>query len=131
MTNLNDQVNHIVKQIEDGAETECCPACGASLMSWTEVPEGTQVCDGCGDDIDQTMNGYDYLSDVLDIEYIVGADKTTLLGARIMVTFGGPTIWINTRTKQVEGGWWGESVTRAYHSDAMDLEGTVEELFAC
>jgi predicted RNA-binding Zn-ribbon protein involved in translation (DUF1610 family) len=130
MTNLNDQVNHIVNQIENSADVESCTHCGTNLALWAEG-DYSQDCPDCGEEIAREMNGYDYLSDVLDIEYIVGSDKTTLLGARILVTFGGPNIWINTKTKQVEGAWWGESVTRSYHSDAMDLEGTVEELFAC
>lgn len=75
-------------------------------------------------------SGFDYLEDALDIQYIVNGDKQ-FLGARILVAFGGPNIWINTQTKTVEGYWWGESKFASYHNDEMDVEGAVEELWNC
>ena len=76
------------------------------------------------------MSGYDYLNDALDIEYTVSSDKQ-YLGARVLVTCGGPNIWIDTRLKQVQGYWWNESFIESYASDAMDLDGTLEEFFNC
>jgi len=82
------------------------------------------------------MDGLEYLSDALDIEYIVGSNRDNnnereLLGARILVAFGGPNIWINTRTKQVEGYWWGDSCTMSYDNDAFDLDDAIETLWRC
>ena len=71
----------------------------------------------------------DYLEGVLDIEYVVGSDGE-YRGARVLVAFGGPTIWINTRTNTVEGGWWEESA-RAHFDDEIGLNETLEELFNC
>ena len=71
----------------------------------------------------------DYLNGALDIEYIVGSDGD-YRGARILVAFGGPTIWINTRTNTVEGGWWQDSA-HATFDDAIGLDETLEELFNC
>ena len=62
---------------------------------------------------DELMSAFDYLQDALDIEYIVNG-KREVLGARILVAFGGPNIWINTRTKQVEGYWWGDKCIMSY-----------------
>jgi len=76
------------------------------------------------------FSAFDYLSDVLDIEYIVNSKKE-YLGARILVAFGGPNIWINTRTKQVEGYWWGDSSILSYENDAMDLDSALSELYNC
>ena len=80
-------------------------------------------------DEDRT-SALDYLQDALDIEYVVSSKKE-YLGARILVAFGGPNIWINTRTKQVEGYWWGDKCIMSYDDDAMGLDGTLSELFNC
>ncbi len=79
---------------------------------------------------DEPMTAFDYLQDALDIEYIVASDRKTYLGARVLVAFGGPNIWINTRTKIVEGHWWGDSYTEAY-TDNIGLDEALEELFNC
>jgi hypothetical protein len=76
------------------------------------------------------VSAYDYLQDVLDIEYVVGSDKR-YLGARVLVAFGGPNIWINTRTKQVEGFWWGDSAIVSYNRDEMDLDSALEDFYNC
>lgn len=79
---------------------------------------------------DQPFSAFDYLQDVLDIEWIVNRDKE-YLGARVLVSFGGPNIWINTRTKQVEGYWWGDSCIMFYSDDALDIDGALSELYNC
>jgi hypothetical protein len=79
---------------------------------------------------DEPMTAFDYLQDALDIEYIVSSDRKTYLGARVLVAFGGPNIWINTRTKTVEGHWWADSYSEAY-TDSIGLDEALEELFNC
>jgi hypothetical protein len=101
---LREQVQHIVSTIETG---EYEPS-----------------------DEDSGCSGYDYLSDVLDFEWILNNDKT-LRGARILVAFGGPNIWINTRTQQVEGYWWGDTVILDYHQDELGLDEAVAEIYGC
>ena len=78
--------------------------------------------------IGENVDGYDYLADALDIEYIVSSEKK-FLGARVCVAFGGPTIWINTKTKTVEGYWWNETEFASYDHDYMDLDSVLEELW--
>lgn len=75
-------------------------------------------------------SGFDYLQDALDIEYICNGAKE-YLGARVLVAFGGPNIWINTRTKQVEGYWWGDKSIQSYNDDAIGLDDSLEQLFNC
>lgn len=75
------------------------------------------------------VTAYDYLSDVLDIQYIVSGDRT-YLAARICIAFGGPTAWINTQTRQLEVAWWSAPEYRdlpAVFVDALDAE--LEELW--
>lgn len=79
---------------------------------------------------DGIMSGFDYLTDVLDIEWILNSDKT-LKGARILVAFGGPNIWIDTVKQTVIGTWWGDSFTTNYDNDAMDIAGALEEFYHC
>lgn len=78
---------------------------------------------------DQPMSAFDYLSDALDIEYVVNG-KGEYLGARVLVAFGGPNIWVNTRTKTVEGHWWGESAHASFE-DGIGLDDALSELWAC
>ena len=99
---LRDHVQHIVETIETG-----------------EYEPNDEDC-GC--------SGFDYLEDVLDIEWILNGDKT-LKGARILVAFGGPNIWINTVTEQVEGYWWSDTVILSYHNDELDLADTVDAIY--
>jgi len=84
-----------------------------------------------GRDIDSEgeFSAMDYLEGVMDIEYIVNSKKE-FLGARVLVAFGSPNIWINTRTNTVEGHWWGDSAS-AHYIDSMDLNGALEELYSC
>lgn len=86
-------------------------------------------CDELNSDGEE-FGAYDYLQDALDIEYIVNGKKE-YLGARVLVAFGGPNIWINTRTKQVEAYWWGDSCTMSYSGDAMGIDEALEELWNC
>lgn len=79
---------------------------------------------------DEPMSAFDYLQDALDIEYIVNG-KREVLGARILVAFGGPNIWINTRTKQVEGYWWGDKCIMSYDQDNIGLDDAIETLWSC
>jgi hypothetical protein len=74
-------------------------------------------------------NAFDYLKDVLDIEYAVNSNKE-YLGARVLVAFGGPNIWINTRTNTVEGYWWTDKATAGY-TDDLGIDECLEELFHC
>jgi hypothetical protein len=76
---------------------------------------------------DDEWSVYDYLQDVLDIEYIIGSDGT-YRGARILVAFGGPNIWIDTRHKLVEGYWW-QNKAQCSFDDDIGLCDALEELY--
>jgi hypothetical protein len=83
-----------------------------------------------GRDVDSEgeFSAFDYLQDVLDIEYIVNG-KGEYLGARVLVAFGGPTIWINTRTGTVEGSWWSARAEASF-KDNLGLDDALSELRA-
>lgn len=74
-------------------------------------------------------SGIDYLSDVLDIQYIVSGDRQ-YRAARILIAFGGPTAWINTLTGQVEAAWWSETVYRDLPRGFVEeIDNALEELW--
>lgn len=80
------------------------------------------------DDGDE-CSAYDYLESALDIEYIVNG-KGEYLGARVLVAFGGPNIWVNTRTGTVEGAWWSDRAEASF-VDNIGLDDALSELWNC
>ena len=81
------------------------------------------------EDDGEPIDAWTYLEDVLDIEYIVNS-KREYLGARVLVCFGGPNVWINTRTNQVEGYWWSDSCIMDY-KDEIGLDEVLSEMWGC
>ena len=77
----------------------------------------------------RTETAGDWMEGVYDIRYIVDREKR-YLGAEIMVAGGGPTIWVNTYTKEVEGYWGGDRVNVPF-IDELDLDGYCEEMYGC
>ena len=76
----------------------------------------------------------DFLEGVLDFEWIVASDKETLLGARLLVAFGGPNIWIDTRKGLVEGYWWSDSAFASFDADtenARELDEYLNMIWGC
>lgn len=71
----------------------------------------------------------DWMEGTYDIRYYVDSSKR-YLGAELMVAGGGPTIWVNTWTKEVEGYWWGDKVLEPF-IDNLDLDGYCEEMYGC
>jgi hypothetical protein len=124
MTNsIQSQVLSIIADIENGVSCENCTECGADLGKSSFCPE----CEAHNPD---TLSGFDYIANALDINWILNSDHA-LKGARILVAFGGPNIWIDTDKQTVEGTWWNESFKAPYSNDEMDIEGACAEVFGC
>ena len=68
-----------------------------------------------------------WMEDTYDIRYLVDREKR-YMGAEIMVAGGGPTIWVNTYTKEVEGYWGGDKVTEPF-IDEIGLDDYCEEMY--
>ena len=73
------------------------------------------------------MSAYDYISGALSLEYTVDS-KRQCLGGEVLVTFGGPNIWIDTRYNNVIGAWGTDRITRCY-TDNINLDEAVNELW--
>ena len=70
-----------------------------------------------------------WMEGVYDIRYIVDHEKK-YLGAMLMVAGGGPTIWVNTWTSEVEGSWAGDKCTHHFQ-DNIGLDDYNEEMYNC
>jgi len=77
---------------------------------------------------EEGCSAWDYLENALDIEYTISS-RRNYLGARILMAFGGPNIYIDTRHKQVEGFWGGDQYVAYYSEDKLDLDSYLEECF--
>jgi len=106
MENIKQQVQYIADCLENP------PA------EWNE--EGDLENEG-------EFSAYDYLQDALDIEYVVNS-KGEYLGARVLVAFGGPNIWVNTRTGMVDGYWCGDNASVPF-KDNLGLDEALSELW--
>ena len=71
----------------------------------------------------------EWMEDVYNIRYIVDSEKK-YLGVMLMVAGNGPTIWVNTWTKEVEGYWGGDKCTH-YFQDNIGLDDYNEEIYNC
>ena len=111
-----------------------CPDCGEVI----EMPEtvGDKFkcpCCGCVDEVDEfnQLSLYDYFVDLLDIDYLVNHRKE-YKGARILVAYGGPNIYIDTISGNVELYWWTDSAKYRMRSDVIDaIDEWAEEYFNC
>ena len=91
------------------------------------MPDGYELCEG---DV-YPVSLLDWLSDnEYDIEYTIGGDKE-YRSVRIMIACGGPNIYINTKSGDVELYWWNESARYPMSSDVVNMIDSIyEEMFA-
>lgn len=105
MSDLQNHVNEIARRLSEGFDS-------ADL-----------------NDDGEELTAFDYLQDALDIEYIVNS-KREYLGARVLVAFGGPNIWVDTKRGIVEGAWWGDRASASF-TDNIGLDEALETLWEC
>ena len=77
----------------------------------------------------RTETASDWMEDVYDIRYIVDREKR-YYSAEMLVAGGGPTIWVNLNTMEVEGYWGGDRVTVPF-SDNLGLDDYLEDMYGC
>ena len=69
-----------------------------------------------------------WMEDVYDIEWITYRDGS-YKAARLLVAGGGPTIWVNVYTNEVEGYWASDKVIEPF-IDNLELRAYLEEIHA-
>ena len=92
------------------------------------------IADSITNPVDNSEHGeqasvVSWMEGTYDIRYYVDREKR-YLGAEILVAGGGPTIWVNTYTQQVEGYWDGDRVTCPF-ADNIGLDDYCEEMYGC
>lgn len=88
----------------------------------TDKPDGSM----------EQLSLYDYLDDVLDVEYIVQSDRKTLAGVKVWITLGGPSVWIDTQGQTVDFHWGGECASWGIPYDAADeITQIYQDLWDC
>ena len=94
-----------------------------------------RMCKNIADDITDSNvrrpseGASEWMEGVYDIRYLVDREKK-YLGCELLVAGGGPTIWVNTWTKEVEGYWGGDKCTH-YFQDNLGLDDYNEEMYNC
>lgn len=115
-----------------------CPECG-EVIEWNDdnysKEEGLYTCSECDATLEENeleaLSLWDYFDDVLDIEYRIGADKQ-LRSVQIAVTLGGPNVYIDTASCQVELYWWGDRASYPIDRDVCgEIDDLFEEIFRC
>ena len=112
---LEGQCRSIAEEITDGLKNSD----PESFNRWYEEdqPEDFQP------------HAWDYIEDVLDIQYVVSGE-CEYLGAQITVGWGGPNIYIHTRSCTVKG-YWGSDQAQWGYLDNIGLDDVCEELYQC
>lgn len=115
-----------------------CPECGELVgienLVYDEDAQ-TYTCTQCGKTFDECdlepVGMLDYFADVLDIEYRIGSDRD-FRSVRLLVAYGGPNIYVDTWSQQVELYWWTDRASFPLSSEVCDqINAAFEELFNC
>ena len=83
------------------------------------------------DDFHKWDNNYYRLSETDYKELLKINPDHICEGFAILVSYGGPNIWINTKDRQVEGYWWGDNFTLPYKNDEMGIHDCEIDLIGC
>ncbi len=126
-----------IEKVTDGSMYRC-PECG-EIIEWDndEYNDDTEEyhCPHCGcvspEDQLEPYGIYDYFNDVYDIEYRVGSGRE-YRSVRLMIACGGPNIYIDTASKEVELYWWTDRASFPLSFEAVNaIDDEFEQLYAC
>jgi hypothetical protein len=82
------------------------------------------------DDDGEQVSFFDYvINEVLDISYIINADKS-YKACELMITCGGPNVYINTRSHEIELFWGCDHETIWLPSEICEeIDAVCEDLY--
>ena len=127
----------IALEIEEYANgnVKRCPECGEDHgRDWGDVGEKFK-CPICGavtdSDAWRELSIYDYMDDILDIDFTVNRYKE-YKSCSICVAWGGPSIYIDTDSSYVKLHWWSDHAEYPLSYSARDaIDEWAEEYFNC
>lgn len=111
-----------------------CPDCGEEFEIDTE--EEKHICPCCGKEIDleeaEQVSLWDYfVSDIYNIEYRCDGSKE-YRSVQLMIACGGPNIYIDTASGDVELYWWSERARWPIMKEIIEeIDYIFEEQFNC
>jgi predicted RNA-binding Zn-ribbon protein involved in translation (DUF1610 family) len=110
-----------------------CPECGEVITVDSDIEK--YRCPDCGftDDLSEyeQQSIYDYFNDCLDIEYRCSSSRE-YRSAQVMVAWGGPNIYVDTASHNVELYWGGSEATWPLSYDAETaVDDWAEEYWRC
>lgn len=116
MNNAEEYADSLAAGIEKLAAAGCpLGLVDRETGEWSDDDEAVQDWQENAETRWEEASGLDYLSDALDIQYIVNSDRS-YRAARVCITLGGPTAWIDTNGGQLEVAWWSAPVYRSLPS---------------
>lgn len=119
-------------------EMYTCPECNNDI-EWNNDNyndnDNTYTCPHCGETFNadnlEALTIYDYFNDIYNTEWRLDANRE-YKSVAFMVACGGPNIWIDTGSKQVELYWWSDSASYPLSYDAVnEIDNFAEELYHC
>lgn len=115
---------HIAEEIEAYADGTIyrCPDCDEEIRFPDNVGDKFR-CPSCEtvndvDDFEQ-CSVWDYMRDILDVDFTVSRNRE-YKSCRVLVAFGGPNIYINTASGDVELYWWTDTARYPMSREAIN-----------
>lgn len=132
----HDHCKRIAEEVEAYADGRVyrCPDCDEIIFLPDDVGDKYK-CPDCGeihdvDDLEQ-LGIYDYMGDILDIEYTCNCKKE-YRSCSVCVAWGGPNIYIETDSSYVRLYWGGNRAEYPLSYNARDeIDNWAEEYFNC
>ncbi len=85
----------------------------------------------CRDEDGYPTSPWEYVIDALDVE-VTRPLNGDYRGARILLTFGGPNIWLDTAERELQGAWGGKRVNMFVPYDVCEeIDAAIEEYAGC
>jgi hypothetical protein len=75
------------------------------------------------------QDAHEWMEGTYDIRYLVDREKR-YMAAEILVAGGGPTVWVNLNTMEVEGYWGGDRVNVPF-TDNLGIDDYCQEMYGC
>lgn len=86
---------------------------------------------GLNEDTGEELTAYDWLEDVLDIEYRVGSDGK-YRSALVMIGWGGPNVYVDTKRSEVLVYWYSPEASAELPQEFIDgLDEALQEMMSC